>query len=146
MRCRSPKRDPQPQGVRWLPLCLLPPPWIQTEVMGTQQPHSQDGEALGARSPACFWLSLISGIVFAAGLTEMDSSHLGTWGWHFNSGLVGREPGAVGLVTGVPGGPESFAHLCTEHRVILSGAVPPSFLSLSPPHLSSFHSCLSALF
>lgn len=104
--------------------------------MGTQQPRDQDGEALGARSPACFWLSLVSGIVFAAGLTAMDSSHLGTWGWHFNSGLVGREPGTVALIASVPGGPELFTHLCIGHRFSLSGAFPPSFLSLSPFHPS----------
>lgn len=32
--------------------------------------------------------------------------------------------------------PESFTRLCTGHRFILSGAIPPSFLSLWPPHFS----------
>ena len=40
--------------------------------------------------------------------------------------------------------PESFTRLCTRHRFILSGAIPPSFLSLWPPHF--FHLCLRTLF
>lgn len=75
-----------------LPLCLLPLPWMQTtEVVGIQQPRSRDGEAPGGwfshmfLAPSGLWECLFSQ------LTEVDSSHLGAWGWHFNSGPLGRE-------------------------------------------------------